>query len=63
MENYKGEEMSLDKWVNYNWLDLSRNYNSINTTDSFEHFCECIFVGIKNKYCWLPVEFTYGITK
>ena len=18
--------MSLDKWVNYNWLDLSRNY-------------------------------------
>ena len=54
--------MSLDKWVNYNWLDLSRNYNSINTTDNFQIFCEYVYVGIINK-CWLPEEYTNGIIK
>ena len=54
--------MSLDKWVNYNWLDLSRNYNSINTTDSFQDFVEYVFCGIRNNV-WLPEKFTNGITK
>ena len=54
--------MSLDKWVNYNWLDLSRNYNGINTTDSFQVFVEYVHTGIINK-CWLPEEYTNGITK
>jgi len=54
--------MSLDKWVNYNWLDLSRNYNSINTTDNFQIFCEYVYVGLKNNV-WLPEEYTNGIIK
>ena len=54
--------MSLDKWVNYNWLDLSRNYNSINTTDNFQDFVEYVFVGIRNNI-WLPEKFTNGIIK
>ena len=54
--------MSLDKWVNYNWLDLSRNYNSINTTDSFQIYCEYVFCGIRNNV-WLPEKFTNGINK
>ena len=54
--------MSLDKWVNYNWLDLSRNYNSINSTDSFQIYCEYVFVGIRNNV-WLPEKFTNGIIK
>ena len=54
--------MNLDKWVNYNWLDLSRNYNSINTTDSFQDFVEYVFCGICNNV-WLPEKFTNGITK
>ena len=54
--------MSLDRWVNYNWLDLSRNYNSINTTDDFQIFCEYVYVGLKNNV-WLPEKFTNGITK
>ena len=54
--------MSLDKWVNYNYLDLSRNYNGINTTDSFQIFCEYVYVGLKNNV-WLPKKFTNGITK
>jgi hypothetical protein len=53
--------MNLDKWVNYNWLDLSRNYNSINTTDSFQDFVEYVFCGIRNNV-WLPEKFTNGIT-
>ena len=53
---------SLDKWVNYNWLDLSRNYNSINTTDNFQIFCEYVYVGLKNNV-WLPEKFTNGIIK
>ena len=54
--------MSLNQWVNYNWLDLSRNYNSINTTDNFQIFCEYVYVGLKNKV-WLPEKFTNGIIK
>ena len=54
--------MNLDKWLIYNWLDLSRNYNSINTTDSFQVFVEYVYVGIINK-CWLPEEYTNGIIK
>ena len=54
--------MSLDKWVNYNWLDLSRNYNSINTTDSFQIYCEYVWLGLK-KGCWLPEEYTKDIIK
>ena len=53
---------SLDKWVNYNWLDLSRNYNSINTTDDFQIFCEYVYVGLKNNV-WLPEEYTKDIIK
>ena len=54
--------MSLHNFVEKNWLDLSRNYNSINTTDSFQVFVEYVFVGIRNK-CWLPEEYTNGIIK
>ena len=54
--------MSLDKWVNYNWLDLSRIYNSINTTDNFQIFCEYVYVGLKNNV-WLPEEYTKDIIK
>ena len=51
---------SLNQFVNYNWLDLSRNYNSINTTDNFQIFCEYVYVGLKNNV-WLPEKFTNGI--
>ena len=54
--------MSLDKWVNYNWLNLSRNYNSINTTDNFQDFVEYVFCCIRNNV-WLPEKFTNGIIK
>ena len=54
--------MSLHNFVEKNWLDLSRNYNSINTTDSFQVFVEYVYVGIINK-CWLPEEYTNGIIK
>ena len=53
---------SLDQFVEKNYLDLSRNYNSINTTDNFQIFCEYVYVGIINK-AWLPEEFTNGIIK
>ena len=54
--------MSLNQFVDYNYLDLSRNYNSINTTDDFQIFCEYVYVGLKNKV-WLPEKFTNGIIK
>ena len=54
--------MNLHNFVEKNWLDLSRNYNSINTTDSFQVFVEFVFVGIRNK-AWLPEEYTNGIIK
>ena len=53
---------SLNQFVNYNWLDLSRNYNSINTTDSFQYFVEYVWLGLK-KGCWLPEEYTKDIIK
>ena len=43
-------------------MDLSRNYNSINTTDNFQIFCEYVYVGLKNNV-WLPEKFTNGIIK
>ena len=52
--------MSLNKFIENNWLALSRNYNDRNTTDSFEYFCEYVMVGIENN-CWLPYEYTKGI--
>ena len=52
--------MNYNTWVEDNWLNLSRNYNSINTTDNFDYFCEYVYTGLKNK-CWLPVEYTTGI--
>ena len=55
-----GMGMSLDQFVRYNWLDLSRNYNNRHTTSSFNHFCEYVFVGMKNK-AWLPKEYTRSI--
>ena len=55
--------MSFDKWVDYNWLDLSHNYNSRNFSDDlFQHWCEFIFVGMNNNV-WLPAEYTNNITK
>ena len=53
--------MTFDTFVHYNWLDLSRNYNNRNLTSSFNHFCECIYTGMKNKYVWLPKEYTNNI--
>ena len=55
--------MSFDKWVDYNWLDLSHNYNSRVTSDSFHYFCEFIFTGMMNNNVWLPAEYTKNITK
>ena len=52
--------MSLNKFINYNWLDLSRNYNSRDVNDSFQHFCEFIFTGLKNN-AWLPDEYKKDI--
>ena len=52
--------MNLDSFINYNWLDLSHNYNNREITDSFQHFCEFIFVGLNNNV-WLPAEYTKGI--
>ena len=52
--------MNFDNWVDYNWLDLSHNYNSRNTEDSFQHFCEFIFVGMKEGV-WLPKQYTQNI--
>ena len=54
--------MNFDNWVDYNWLNLSRNYNSRDVTDSFQYFCEFIFVGMNNNV-WLPAEYTNNITK
>ena len=53
-------KINFDKWVKYNWLDLSHNYNSRDVTDSFHYFCEFIFVGMNNNV-WLPAEYTKGI--
>ncbi len=53
--------MNFDKWVDYNWLDLSHNYNSRVINDSFQYFCEFIFVGMNNNV-WLPDEYKRGIT-
>ena len=53
--------MSLNEFINYNWLDLSRNYNNRNLADTFQHFCECVYTGMKNKYVWLPKEYTRNI--
>ena len=53
--------MSLDKFIENNYLSLSENYNDRNLDDTFEHFCEFVYVGISNKYCWLPYEYTKGI--
>ena len=52
--------MTLNEFVRYNWLDLSHNYNNRHTTSSFNHFCEYVFVGMKNK-AWLPKEYTNNI--
>ena len=52
--------MKLDSFINYNYLDLSRNYNSREISSSFQHFCEFIFVGLNNNV-WLPAEYTKGI--
>ena len=52
--------MNFDNWVQENYLDLSRNYNSRCLDDSFQHFCEHIYVGIINGV-WLPGEYTKGI--
>ena len=54
--------MGLNEFINYNWLDLSRNYNNRKITDSFQYFCEFIFVGMKNNV-WLPAEYTNNIKK
>ena len=52
--------MSLNEFINYNWLDLSQNYNNRQLTSSFNEYCEFIFVGMKNNV-WLPQEYTTGI--
>ena len=52
--------MNLDSFINYNYLDLSRNYNSREITDSFQHFCEFVFLGLK-KNVWLPAEYKRDI--
>ena len=52
--------MKFDNWVDLNYLELSHNYNSRNTEDSFQHFCEFIFVGMK-KGVWLPKQYTQNI--
>ncbi len=52
--------MNYNKWLIENLEQLTINYKSRDITSSFEHFCECVFVGMKNK-CWLPVEYTYKI--
>ena len=54
--------MSYNKFVEENYLDLSHNYNSRDITDSFQHFCEFIFVGLRNNV-WLPAEYTKNITR
>ena len=54
--------MNLHNFVEKNWLDLGRNYNSINTTDDFQIFCEYVYVGLKNNV-WLPEEYTKDIIK
>ena len=58
----RGYKMNLNEFINYNWLDLSRNYNNRKITDSFQYFCEFIFVGMKNNV-WLPAEYTNNIKK
>ena len=52
--------MSLNEFINYNWLDLSRNYNNRKITSSFNEYCEFIFTGMNNNV-WLPQEYTTGI--
>ena len=52
--------MNLDKWVHYNWLDLSHNYNSRDITSSFDEFCRYIYKGLEIG-AWLPEEYTNGI--
>ena len=52
--------MNLDSFINYNWLDLSHNYNSRETSSSFQHFCEFIFVGLNNN-AWIPAEYKRDI--
>ena len=54
--------MSLEKFIEKHWLDLSHNYNSINTTDNFQYFCEYVYLGIINN-AWLPEKFTKGIIR
>jgi len=57
--------MNFDKWVHYNWLDLSHNYNArynyIYKT-SFDEFCRYIYKGLEIG-AWLPIEYKRNITK
>ena len=53
--------MNYNTWLIKNLEQLTINYKSRDITSTFEHFCECVFVSINNKYCWLPVEYTTGI--
>ena len=55
-----GMGMNYNKWVDYNWIALSRNYNNRNISSSFDKFCGYIYMGIING-CWLPEEYTKGI--
>ena len=52
--------MNFNQFVEYNWLNLSNNYNSRSITDSFHRFCLVIFIGMK-KNVWLPNEYTNNI--
>ena len=52
--------MNLDSFINYNWLNLSRNYNSREISNSFQYFCEYVYCGMSNNV-WLPTEYTKGI--
>ncbi len=52
--------MNFNQWVSYNYLDLSRNYNSRDINSSFDEFCRYVYTGLKKK-CFIPVEYTKGI--
>ena len=53
--------MNYNTWLIKNLEQLTINYKSRDITSTFEYFCECVFVSMNNKYCWLPVEYTTGI--
>ena len=55
--------MNYNKWVENNWIALSRNYNNRNISSSFDEFCKYIYEGIQQKIDWLPDEYTTGIKK